>query len=79
MAELHTTIFEPGSRSEAAAALPSATEPAFQPGDVLYVGSGTRRLRVTGVEYVLNVTQTQTGPRGALAGRMVLTEEAPLE
>lgn len=79
MDDLVTTVFEPGSRSEVAVALPSASEPAFQVGDVLYIGSGQKRVRVTGVEYVLNVTKTATGPHGAVAGRMVLTESFPQE
>lgn len=72
-----TTIFEPGSQTDCAAFLPSATEPAFQVGDVLYVGSGTRRLRITGVEYVLMTTRSPTGPTGDVAGRMIHTEDAP--
>ena len=72
-----TTIFEPGSQTDFAAFLSSATEPVFQVGDVIYVGSGSRRLRVKSVEYVLMVTRSPTGPNGDVAGRMIHTQEAP--
>lgn len=74
---LTTTILEPGDRTLSAAVLPSATEPVLNVGDILYVGSGTRRLRVTGVEYILNVEKSDQGPLGLLAGRQILTELAP--
>lgn len=74
-----TQIFEPGTRELVAAVLPSASEPPFQVGDVLYVGSGSKRLRVVAVEYVLTVSQSPTGQLGEVAGRSVYTEAAPLE
>ena len=50
-------------------------------GDILYLGSGKRRVRVTEVEYVLNLEKAPDqfqAPRALLAGRNVYTAEAPL-
>lgn len=79
---VNTQVFEPGSRSEVACTFPVATDPVLNVGDVLYLGSGTRRVRVTQVEYILNLTkdpQARQAPRAELAGRCVYTAEAPLE
>lgn len=57
------------------------TDPVLNVGDILYLGSGKRRVRVTEVEYVLNLEKASAplqAPRALLAGRNVYTAEAPL-
>ena len=77
----HTQIYEPGSREYVACTFPVPTDPVLNVGDILYLGSGKRRVRVTEVEYVLNLEKAPDpfqAPRASLAGRNVYTAEAPL-
>ena len=77
----HTQVYEPGSREYVAWTFPVPTDPVLNVGDILYLGSGKRRVRVTEVEYVLNLEKASAplqAPRALLAGRNVYTAEAPL-
>lgn len=76
-----TQIFEPGSREFVACTFPVPTDPVLNVGDILYLGSGKRRVRVTSVEYILNLAKEPDRnqvPRASLASRCVYTAEAPL-
>lgn len=76
-----THVFKPGSRQEVACTFPVPTDPVLNVGDILYLGSTKLRVRVTEVEYVLNLEEASDplqSPRALLAGRSVYTAEAPL-
>ena len=77
----HTKVYEPGSREYVACTFPVPTDPVLNVGDILYLGSGKKRVRITEVEYVLNLEKAPDrlqAPRALLAGRNVYTAEAPL-
>lgn len=77
----HTQVYEPGSREYVACTFPVPTDPVLNVGDILYLGSAKRRVRVAEVEYVLNLEKASDllqAPRASLAGRNVYTAEAPL-
>lgn len=78
----NTQVFEPDSREYVACTFPVPTDPVLNVGDILYLGSAKKRVRVASVEYVVNLDKAPDRhqvPRASLASRCVYTAAAPQE